>query len=118
MNAEGLCLKLCIFAVLICLLLLFPLATHSPVLARQSFHRMNTAGQPQPAIFITDLARYSDDVVALLMLLRSRAFDIKGIVTNARQCLRRGRGAIHARAVAIRRGTANGGDRRTAAIVV
>jgi inosine-uridine nucleoside N-ribohydrolase len=83
MKPEGFCSKLCVFAALVCLLLLFPLGIHSPVLARQSFHQMNTAKQAQPAIFITDLARYSDDAVALLMLLRSRAFDIKGIITNA-----------------------------------
>jgi len=45
--------------------------------------KMDTASEAPPAIFITDLARYSDDAVALLMLLRSRAFEIKGIITNA-----------------------------------
>jgi purine nucleosidase len=83
MKAEGLWPKFCVFAGLICLLPLFALATQSSVLARQSAHRTNTARQAQPAIFITDLDRYSDDAVALLMLLHSRAFDIKGIITNA-----------------------------------
>ena len=38
---------------------------------------------PAPAIIITDLARYSDDAVALMMLLRSGALDVKGIITTA-----------------------------------
>jgi len=83
MKAEGLWSKLCVFALLSCLLLQFPLAIYSPALARPSLHRMTTARHTRPAIFITDLDRYSDDAVALLMLLRSRAFDIKGIITNA-----------------------------------
>jgi purine nucleosidase len=37
----------------------------------------------RPAIVIADLAYYSDDSVALLMLLRSRAVDIVGIVATA-----------------------------------
>ena len=36
-----------------------------------------------PAIIITDLARHSDDGVALMMLLRSTAVDVKGIIATA-----------------------------------
>ena len=44
-----------------------------------------TATLPQqvPAIVITDLSRHSDDGVALMMLLRSTAFDVKGIIATA-----------------------------------
>ena len=42
-----------------------------------------TQVQQAPAIIITDLARYSDDAVALMMLLRSGVLDIKGVITTA-----------------------------------
>ena len=46
--------------------------------------RMSTSYPQQvPAIIITDLARYSDDAVALMMLLRSGGLDVKGIITTA-----------------------------------
>ena len=37
----------------------------------------------RPAIIIADLAYYSDDSVALLMLLRSGAIDVKAVITTA-----------------------------------
>ena len=37
---------------------------------------------PKPAIIITDLAFLSDDSIAILMLLKSRTFDFKAIITT------------------------------------
>ena len=39
--------------------------------------------RPRPAIIIADLAYYSDDSIALLMLLRSGAVDVKAVITTA-----------------------------------
>jgi len=91
MKAQGICLKLCAVAAWICTFLLLQLQVCLPgsgngqsfSQARAEVQEMSAVREPPPAIFVTDLARYSDDAVALLMLLRSRALDIKGIITTA-----------------------------------
>ncbi len=89
--AGSVIVKLCVLAAWICLSTLLQFAAYLPrFFTGQSFghvtveaQEMTSANQAPPAIFITDLARYSDDAVALLMLLRSGAFEIKGIIASA-----------------------------------
>ncbi len=86
MTAEGLSLRLYAVLAWTCtLLLLLPQFASRQFFsqAKVEAQEMGAAREAPPAIFITDMARYSDDGVALLMLLRSRAVDIKGIITNA-----------------------------------
>jgi purine nucleosidase/pyrimidine-specific ribonucleoside hydrolase len=55
-----------------------------PVAQIQEAKRMESSRvpTPRPAIIITDLAFLSDDSIAILMLLKSRVFDFKAIITT------------------------------------
>src|SRR5262245_39527661 len=59
------------------------------VQAAEGDRMMSESKQRRPAIVIADLAYYSDDSVALLMLLRSHAVDVLGIIATAgNECAR------------------------------